>query len=186
MPRRRARPASSATTAQCAHQAATGAARNCKRNPAQDRLLEPGPRRPAVELRVGHQHPGVLDNPALGNCTKVKHAFRRDDLSGTTDAFQALVGLIALPPQTQLRSTAGAAFAPEIADFASTASPFCNGGTAVGTRASPTGPTSTRTAAPAPRARLRIVSASRTSARRGPLRPTPTRLATSPADRPRC
>ena len=61
---------------------------------------------------------------------KIKHAFRRDDLSGTTDAFQAIVGLVAIAAPTTLRSSAGGAFAPEIADFASVANPFCNAGTA--------------------------------------------------------
>ena len=29
-----------------------------------------------------------------GSCTKLRHAFRRDDLSGTTDTFVSLVGLV--------------------------------------------------------------------------------------------
>ena len=118
----------------CSHQAPTTTARNCKRNPA--RIDCSNPVRGVLLSNYGSviSTPVCTTNPALGNCTKVKHAFRRDDLSGTTDAFQALVGLIALPPQTQIRSTAGGNFAPEIADFASTASPFCNGGTAVGNK----------------------------------------------------
>ena len=62
------------------------------------------------------------------DCVKVKHAFRRDDLSGTTDAFQALVGLNALPPFTTLRGAGPNQ--PEVADTASTMIPFCNAGTA--------------------------------------------------------
>jgi hypothetical protein len=64
------------------------------------------------------------------NICKLKHAFRRDDLSGTTDAFQAIVGLITVPPFTTLRSTAFSPFNPEVADYASTANPFANAGTA--------------------------------------------------------
>src|SRR5262249_6604456 len=63
-------------------------------------------------------------------CVQLKHAFRRDDLSGATDLFQSLVGLVAIAPFTSLRSTVGGTFAPEIADTSATASPFCNAGTA--------------------------------------------------------
>jgi hypothetical protein len=106
---------------------AGGAARNCKRNRAHVDCSNP------VRGVLLASYGQVIRNPLCTSsspaCQKIKHAFRRDDLSGTTDAFQAIVGLVALAPPTTLRSTAGGAFAPEVADFASTSSPFCNAGT---------------------------------------------------------
>ena len=64
--------------------------------------------------------PGVCRS---GNCVKLKHAFRRGDLSGTTDTFVGLVGLIAIPAQT---NCANGNF-PGISN-AATANPFCNAG----------------------------------------------------------
>jgi hypothetical protein len=59
-------------------------------------------------------------------CVKLKHAFRRGDLSGTSDTFVSLVGLPAIPPFT----TTTANFVPS-KDAAATANPFCNAGEAV-------------------------------------------------------
>jgi hypothetical protein len=58
-----------------------------------------------------------------GTCTKLRHAFRRDDLSGTTDTFVSLVGLTGIANPTK-------AFANNspMPDRAAVASPFCNGG----------------------------------------------------------
>ena len=59
-------------------------------------------------------------------CIKLKHAFRRGDLSGTTDTFVGLVGLaIAVPGFTK---TVNGQF-PAI-DSSATANPFCNAGEA--------------------------------------------------------
>jgi len=60
------------------------------------------------------------------NCGRLKHAFRRGDLSGTTDTFVGLVGLVPIPPFTT-------AFAGQLPtkDSAATANPFCNAGEAV-------------------------------------------------------
>lgn len=57
------------------------------------------------------------------SCARVKHAFRRDDLSGTTDTFVSLVGLVTIPPFT----TTFANGVPKV-DSAATANPFCNAG----------------------------------------------------------
>ncbi|HXU01709.1 MAG TPA: hypothetical protein VN903_11995 [Polyangia bacterium] len=137
----------------CKHQAPSGAARNCVRNPARIDCSNPVRgvllasytqivRNPvctvntAITCTQNSDCPqGQTCNTTAGQCVapnicKLKHAFRRDDLSGTTDAFQAIVGLITVPPFTTLRSTAFSPFNPEISDFASTASPFCNAGTA--------------------------------------------------------
>ena len=59
-------------------------------------------------------------------CTRLKHAFRRDDLSGTTDTFVTLVGLHNIPNPT----TGFIAGQGPIPDAASTANPFCNAGNA--------------------------------------------------------
>ena len=102
--------------------------RTCKRNP--DRINCANPIRGV--LLSNYQ--SIIRTPTCTvgtpECVKLRHAFRRDDLSGTTDAFQALVGLVSIAPFTTLRSTVGAANAPEIADTAAVASPFCNAGTA--------------------------------------------------------
>jgi hypothetical protein len=106
----------------------TGAARNCVRNPA--RIDCASPVRGVLLSSYGQ----VVRNPtctaSTPGCAKLRHAYRRDDLSGTTDAFQGIVGLVAVPAFTTLRSSVGGANAPEIADFTATANPFCNAGTA--------------------------------------------------------
>lgn len=59
-------------------------------------------------------------------CLKLKHAFRRGDLSGTTDTFLSLVGLVPIPPYTTT-------FANNLPtkDSAAAVNPFCNAGEAV-------------------------------------------------------
>ncbi len=58
-----------------------------------------------------------------GTCTKLRHAFRRDDLSGTTDTFVSLVGLTTIANPTK-------AFANNspTPDRQAVANPFCNAG----------------------------------------------------------
>ncbi len=58
-----------------------------------------------------------------GTCTKLRHAFRRDDLSGTTDTFVSLVGLttIANPTKASLNNS-------PMKDRQAVANPFCNAG----------------------------------------------------------
>jgi len=137
----------------CSHQVANTTARNCVRgpridcsNPVRGVLLSSyssiiktplctvnGPAKACAttaDCPLGQTCNATSLTCQPSDCVKLRHAFRRDDLSGTTDAFQAIVGLFTLPPQTQQRSTVGGANAPEIADFASTANPFCNAGTA--------------------------------------------------------
>jgi hypothetical protein len=99
--------------------------RTCKRNPAKVDCTNPV----RGVLLANYQQIVRTKTCTSGVCTKLRHAFRRDDLSGTTDAFQAIVGLVAIAPFTTLRSTAGPNN-PEIADSLATASPFCNAGTA--------------------------------------------------------
>jgi hypothetical protein len=60
-------------------------------------------------------------------CVRLKHAFRRDDLSGTTDTFVGLIGLIAIPPSTNA-SAANFPIKGTAAGFVATANPFCNAG----------------------------------------------------------
>jgi len=62
--------------------------------------------------------------PVAGNCTKLKHAFRRGDLSGTTDTFVTLTGMVAIPAFT----TTSAANFPTVNPASATANPFCNAG----------------------------------------------------------
>jgi ABC-type phosphate transport system substrate-binding protein len=109
----------------CKHQVAAGGSRNCARNPA--RIDCANPVRAVLLASYGQVIRNPLCTSSSPACVKIRHAFRRDDLSGTTDAFQAIVGLVAIAPPTTIRSTAGGA---EVADFAATASPFCNAGTA--------------------------------------------------------
>lgn len=59
-----------------------------------------------------------------GGCAKLKHAFRRGDLSGTTDTFVGLVGLVAIPAFT----TTSANNFPTKNLATATANPFCNAG----------------------------------------------------------
>ena len=60
------------------------------------------------------------------DCLRLKHAFRRGDLSGTTDTFATLVGLVPIPPYT----TTFASNLPT-RDANATANPFCNAGAAL-------------------------------------------------------
>jgi hypothetical protein len=64
-----------------------------------------------------------------GNCTKLRHAFRRDDISGTTDTFVGLVGLVAIPNYTTAFDPSPV-FLPK-PDSKATANPFCNAGEAL-------------------------------------------------------
>ncbi len=63
-----------------------------------------------------------------GTCTKLRHAFRRDDLSGTTDTFVTLVGMAAIPGNTTA-ADGSPTFLPK-PDAAAAANPFCNAGDA--------------------------------------------------------
>jgi hypothetical protein len=58
------------------------------------------------------------------SCLRLKHAFRRDDLSGTTDTFVTLVGLVPIAPFTTIAPGTGR-------DPSATANPFCNAGAAL-------------------------------------------------------
>ena len=60
------------------------------------------------------------------SCVRLKHAFRRGDLSGTTDTFVELVGLTKIAPYT----TTFNLFVPT-KDANATANPFCNAGEAL-------------------------------------------------------
>ena len=64
-----------------------------------------------------------------GACTKLRHAFRRDDISGTTDTFVGLVGLVAIPNYTTAFDPSPV-FLPK-PDSKATANPFCNAGEAL-------------------------------------------------------
>jgi hypothetical protein len=72
---------------------------------------------------------GVGPRCRTGACTKLRHALRRDDLSGTTDTFVTLVGLqtIANPTTAMFTNASGIATDP-MPDVNATASPFCNAG----------------------------------------------------------
>lgn len=63
-----------------------------------------------------------------GTCTKLKHAFRRDDVSGTTDTFVTLVGLLAIPNYTTAFDPSPV-FLPR-PDAGARPNPFCNAGDA--------------------------------------------------------
>lgn len=71
---------------------------------------------------AGAGAPGVCRSPS---CVRLKHAFRRGDLSGTTDTFVGLVGLIAIPAFTNCVNGNFAGISN-----AATANPFCNAGEA--------------------------------------------------------
>jgi hypothetical protein len=60
-------------------------------------------------------------------CIKLKHAFRRGDLSGTTDTFVTLVGMVAVPGASALAVNNFEAIQLSTA----TANAFCNAGTRV-------------------------------------------------------
>ena len=61
-------------------------------------------------------------------CVMLKHAFRRGDLSGTTDTFVTLAGLVAIPPFT---TTVAGIPTLAVPDAFATANPFCNAGPGV-------------------------------------------------------
>lgn len=61
------------------------------------------------------------------SCTRLKHAFRRGDSSGTTDTFVSLVGMVAIPPLT---TTFDSVKLIPTRDANATANPFCNAGEA--------------------------------------------------------
>jgi len=63
-----------------------------------------------------------------GTCTKLRHAFRMDDLSGTADVFVRLLGLQPIPPFTKAYINNPLASSAPIADRAATFNPFCNSG----------------------------------------------------------
>ncbi len=64
-------------------------------------------------------------DPSKQACIKLKHAFRRGDLSGTTDTFTTLVGML----PTQAATSVAVNNFEAIQDSTATASPFCNAGT---------------------------------------------------------
>lgn len=63
-----------------------------------------------------------------GGCLKLKHAFRRDDLSGTTDTFVTLVGMLGIPAYTSAMTPDSTLPAP---DSVARPNPFCNAGSAL-------------------------------------------------------
>ncbi|MES1205400.1 MAG: hypothetical protein ABUS79_05635 [Pseudomonadota bacterium] len=99
-------------------------------NHAAGSLLVGGARNPArlncrnpVRQYLADNYGQVFTNRSCHGvgCVSLNHIFRRDDLSGTTDAFVAIVGLTAIP-----------GFAPAFATGGGTvANPFCNAGTAL-------------------------------------------------------
>jgi len=62
------------------------------------------------------------------NCVKLKHAFRRGDLSGTTDTFVTLVGLAVAVPAYTTTFLPNPAGLPTVNPATATANPFCNAG----------------------------------------------------------
>ena len=73
---------------------------------------------------------GCAKGAVVGNCKKLKHAFRRGDLSGTTDTFVTLAQLsVAVPAFTTIFQAAPANVAI-VNPATATANPFCNAGTA--------------------------------------------------------
>jgi ABC-type phosphate transport system substrate-binding protein len=65
-----------------------------------------------------------------GNCKKLKHAFRRGDLSGTTDTFVTLVGLAVAVPAYTTTFLPNPVGIPTVNPASATANPFCNAGAA--------------------------------------------------------
>jgi hypothetical protein len=96
-----------------------------QRNPARVNCLNP------VRVTLTNTYANVFsDVPPVntcrsGGCTQLKHAFRMDDLSGTSDVFATLVGLPPIPPFTKAVMAGG--LLPQ-SDRQATANPFCNGG----------------------------------------------------------
>lgn len=68
--------------------------------------------------------------PVVGNCKKLKHAFRRGDLSGTTDTFVTLVGLAVAVPAYTTTFLPNPIGIPTVNPASATANPFCNAGIA--------------------------------------------------------
>ena len=67
--------------------------------------------------------PDATNKCLSGTCGKLRHAFRRDDLSGTTDTFVGLVGLVAIANPTKALANN-----QPYPDRQANANPFCNGG----------------------------------------------------------
>ena len=67
-------------------------------------------------------------NPA--NCLKLKHAYRRGDLSGTTDTFVTLVGILNAVPAYSTKFLAQPIGQIIVDTTSATSNPFCNAGTA--------------------------------------------------------
>jgi hypothetical protein len=96
------------------------------RNPA--RIDCAGPVRQTLVNSWGTIFSDTTATPSVtcrtGTCNRLKHAFRRDDLSGTTDTFVGLVGLVAIPAFT----TTSASNFPTKNPATATVNPFCNAG----------------------------------------------------------
>ena len=89
---------------------AGGEMRTCKRNPA--RIDCANPVRGVLLASYGQAIRNPLCTSSSSACVQIKHAFRPDDLSGTTDTFVAVIGLVPIAPTTNLRSSAGGALRP--------------------------------------------------------------------------
>lgn len=93
------------------------------RNPARINCLNP------VRVALVNTYGNIFQDVAptascrTGACTSLRHAFRRDDLSGTTDTFDSLVGLLTIANPTKF--TTGNLPEP---DRVALANPFCNAG----------------------------------------------------------
>jgi len=94
-----------------------------RRNPARLNCLNPV--RQALVDSYGSIFQDVAPTQSCrtGTCTKLRHAFRRDDLSGTTDTFVSLVGLTTIANPTKAFANNSPA-----KDRAAVANPFCNAG----------------------------------------------------------
>ncbi len=102
-----------------------------RRNPGRANCLSPV--RQALVDRYGEIFSDAAGAPSCrtGTCTKLKHAFRLDDQSGTSDTFAALIGLPPIAPYTRAYVSApGGAIGngTPIPDRFATANPFCNAG----------------------------------------------------------
>lgn len=63
----------------------------------------------------------------LGNCTEIRHVFRMDDFSGTSDTLVSLLGLPAIVyPETSVTVNFGPPGGPQTIPQHTGASPFCN------------------------------------------------------------
>ncbi len=94
-----------------------------RRNPARINCLNP------VRVALVNTYGNIFQDVSpthtcrTGTCTSLRHAFRRDDLSGTTDTFDSLVGLLTIANPTKF--TTGNLPEP---DRAALVNPFCNAG----------------------------------------------------------